>query len=292
MNWNAIPEPARATDEDVLRNLFAAGWFADSGWDSVKELTLGSDATRRAVEGYRVFHGLEGSGVDDDLVTQLMRPRCALPDLIRSEEAGLAQWDRRLASVNCAQDVASLNPLASDVERNLYVQALTEWNKVCGIKLRLVGAYGSANINSGVGPTSGGVLAYSYLPGVNAGAGTKLSQVYGRSINWSPHLLLQVFIHEVGHAIGLDHGPSGSLMQPTASGSILKPQAWDIAQVYARYGNPEAGSDPSPIPGAPPPVPPTPPIVPGEPTETVLEVVGTLGAGRYRIVRDNSFWGA
>jgi hypothetical protein len=44
------------------------------------------------------------------------------------------------------------------------------------------------------------------------------------------------WMHEGGHAIGLLHGPPGSIMQATFDPSIKHPQQWDIAEARQRYG--------------------------------------------------------
>lgn len=289
MDWSAISEASAVKDTQIVERLFEAGYFqADQKWAQVKDFLLTSPTVKAAVEEYRQFHELEGTGVDDALVTQMMRPRCGLPDLVRMEAGGLARWG--FLDVTCCQNLGGLNPLSAEVERQCYIEALANWNEVCGLELKLIETMSAANIQSGIGTTGAGVLAYSYLPGINSGKSVKLTQVYNRATNWARNLLVQVITHEIGHALGLDHGPAGALMQPTADGRIVKPQAWDINQVRQRYGDPKAGKDPSPVPGdpAPVPVPPTGPTIDG----SELVVVGTLAAGRYSLVAKKPTWEA
>ena len=224
------------------------------------------------MEEFRSFHGLPaGDQVDDDLVANLFIPRCGLPDLVRPESAGDCKWP--MLDVTTSHKISGLNPLAAEVEHRLWLQALANWNNVCGLSLTFTDRFDGANIYAQVGSTGSGVLAYSYLP-CGANRNTRLQQVYNRATNWSEKLLLQVITHEIGHAIGLDHGPQGALMQPTANGAITAPQSWDIGQVQSRYGKPS-------------PQPPTPEPHPVPPTGAILNIGSDLAAGAYRLVPVN-----
>lgn len=265
------------TEADSLRRLFDLGYFQGHEWDEVRTFLLGSAQVKRAVEQYRDFHGLRDADViDADMTTSLFLPRCGLPDMARPEEAGLCKWS--FADVTCAMALSGLQPLATDVEQRLYAQALANWNEVCGINLTLIPSMNAANIYSQIGNMSGSTLAYSYLPCGNTTQSTRLQQVYNKATNWTEALLLQVATHEIGHAIGLDHGPSGALMQPTANGKITKPQKWDIEQVQARYGKPK----PKPQP----PVPPTPPSG----MRIIIPAGTVLTEGEYNVTPTGSGW--
>lgn len=276
MDWKEIPPQVALSEEDVIRRLFAAGYLGVE-WDAVRRLAFDAPETRTAIEQYRAFNGVAGD--ESELVNHLMRPRCGLPDQLARADASLCKWP--MLDVTASQQLGGLNPLPTDVEKSIYVEALQNWNEVCGIKLRLIEAFGGTNIYSQPGPCQAGVLAYSYLP-CGASQSSKMAQVYNRATNWTRSLLLQVATHELGHAIGLDHGPQGALMMPTADGRITKPQTWDIAQVRQRYGDPQPGKDPSPVPGET-------PIPTPTPTDGSLVILPqTLVAGRYRLVPDTA----
>lgn len=263
------------TTEDVLRKFYSIGYFQGQEWERVRRFVLGDAEVRQAVEQYREFHELPpGDTVDPALLTDLMMPRCGVPDFVRPAEAGVCKWP--MLKVTAAHRIEGLNPLASEVERSVWLEALAAWNAVCGLQLTYIEDM-NANIYANIGSTDPGVLAYSYLP-CGASQSTRLAQVYNRATNWSRNLLLNVVIHEIGHAIGLDHGPRGSIMQPTANGSITAPQAWDIDQVVSRYGKRTA--------------PPEPPVDPGTPTPQGPRIVvgSDLKAGEYVLVPAPSNW--
>lgn len=277
MDWDQVPAPVKLSEEEVIRQLFTAGWLGTE-WDAVRRLAFDSPETRQAIEQYREFN--EVAGDETQLVESLMRPRCGLPDSLARADASLCKWPH--LDVTAAQNIAGLNPLSADVERQVYIEALTLWNAASGLRLKLL-AYGQGkpNIKSEVGATGAGVLAYSYLP-CGASANDQMGQVYSKSTNWTRNLLLQVVTHEIGHALGLDHGPNGALMQPTADGRITKLSNWDIEQIRQRYKDPAPGKNPSPVPDTQP-VPPTTPT----PTPTdgpVLTLPSTLAPGKYRLV--------
>jgi len=237
---------SEAEKAEVINRLFQFSYMAGADWKDVRDLLMTDEVIKQAVVAYRDFNGLTpGDQIDEELLIQISKPRCSVPDFARSSNANLCQWPKTMARVTLAHRLEGLNPLSAEVERDLVKQACAAWNAVCGINLVVIDDMNSANIYSQVGSTGAGVLAYSFLP-CGANANSRMQQVYSQSTNWNKNILLQVLIHEIGHAIGLDHGPNGALMQPTANGAILKPQAWDIQQAVARYGNPKPAPAPDP----------------------------------------------
>lgn len=266
----------QSSKEDILRKFFALGYFQGEEWDKVRRYVLGDARVQEAVEQYRDKHELPpGNAVDEALITDLMMPRCGVPDFARPAEAGVCKWP--MLDVTASHRIEGLNPLAAEIERAVWLEALAAWNAVCGLRLTFIEDMSRANIYANVGSTDPGVLAYSYLP-CGATPSTRLAQVYNRATNWTRNLLLNVAIHEIGHAIGLDHGPRGCIMQPTANGSITRPQQWDIDQVVSRYGKP---TEPPPQPN-----PPSPPA----PTGQRIVLGSDIKAGHYILVPASPDW--
>lgn len=124
------------------------------------------------------------------------------------------------------------------------------WSGVCGLELVPTTNPGQANVLATSSMIDGpnGILGQSYLPCGNVSQGTQLSQILDSSEGWTEDLLTRVWLHELGHAIGLSHAPigTGAVMEPILT-SLAAPQPWDIQQVVARYGPPSA-----PVPTPPP----------------------------------------
>lgn len=176
------------------------------------------------------------------------RLRCAMPEMSVSA-ATQCKWPMK--DVLYRQQM-TLGGLTSDQIAQAYTQAMNEWNAICGIRLQLHAGTGPINIDAASGHIDGnsGTLAYSYLP-CNSNANSRMTQLFDNAENWTYNWLVEVACHEIGHAIGLDHSPdSHALMYPYShGGSVPKPQAWDIQQAVARYGQPTA--PPQPIPPQP-----------------------------------------
>ncbi len=228
-----MADPSAAlTDEELL---------AKYGW--------GND-----LEQYQEFNGLEPTGVMDAPTQRVLRePRfCSVSD--REGAGGDLKW------AHLAVTLAVTGRLAPRISDEQFAAALAEacgyWNEVCGLQMRVVEQARTANILSDAGAIDRafGVLAWSELPG---GDGRQLGQLYDTAEPWvisaSPGNgqidLVRVACHEIGHAIGLNHGPKGCLMAPTIAG-VRKPVGWDVQEARRRYGPPATLPPPQPTPGA------------------------------------------
>ena len=196
-----------------------------------------------AITTFQGFNGLLQSGeLNDDTLRMLHIARCSCPDFSQSEEA-VAAWPPSMKDANGVYQVrtrhviSGLNPLAAEQEHAAWIEAISNINSVCGAQLTYQES-GHAHISATVGVLDSGTLAYSFLP-IGASNTSTMKQEYNRAVIWTYSLLMQVITHEVMHALGVSHGPPGSLMQPTASGNILRPQEWDIKELQKRYGTPK-----------------------------------------------------
>lgn len=196
-----------------------------------------------SVSEYQKFNRLEETGViDRPTERSLAAPRhCGLPD--RMDLGGqVCYWGSR--SLNCAW-VGTLPNLETDAVVKAIQQAWAAWMAVCGIKVTTTLDRATANIvvtNKRMdGPSR--VLAQAELP---CGQDRQRAVEIDESEPWVTILdppryrvsLVLTLIHEFGHALGLVHGPPGSIMQAQYDASIKRPQGWDIAEAQQRYNAP------------------------------------------------------
>lgn len=201
---------------EVLKKLFERGHFGDKTWDEV----LDEQPPAVAIFGRR---------------------RCALGDFA---SAGTCKWP--MLDVTYSPRIV-LPGLSAAQILQAFQTAAQSWNAVCGIRLALTQNYDAANIYSHDGKIDGksGTLAYSYLP-CGSSKASRMEQVYDSAEAWSYNWLVEVAAHEIGHAIGLSHGPQGSLMYAySAGGRLAGPQTWDINEARNRYGAPTAPPPPT-----------------------------------------------
>ncbi|BBB31136.1 matrix metalloproteinase-15 [Neptunomonas japonica JAMM 1380] len=123
----------------------------------------------------------------------------------------------------------------------------------------------------------GGILAHGYLPQPGSSAAGDIhfdsGDLWTTSFGTPGFDIFQVFTHELGHALGLDHtNVPRSLMNPYYTQAFSGPQADDFAGIQYLYGLPAAGNE-----------------VP-EPASVFLLMIGLLGLiavrKRHKVVSD------
>lgn len=239
--------------QEILKRLFDLGYFGAQLWKEISNLA--PQKLDEAVVQFQEFHGLKPDAfVGPITAAKLFRHRCGLPDFeMRSEDDSICKWPQ--SNVKYASTIRM--PGITDTQAAAaYDEACAQWSAVCGIKMTRVEAK-LANIaaQSGLGKANnldnrGGTLAWSELPcGVTMQ--NQLSQMFDEAEAWTYNMAVAVICHEVGHALGLPHLGNGTLMAPYYNPGITKPQAGDIAEMVARYGNPTALPPPSPTPPQP-----------------------------------------
>ena len=257
------PRPA-CRPEDLKTRLDSLGYIND-------DLSL-------AIHAFQKFNGLTKDGIAGPITEELLfRARCANDDIQRRGEC---KWP--MLNVSYWHDLEFSSLSKSEVNR-AFLDACESWNDVCGINLQPTGNLNSARIYAHAKKIDGrgGTLAWSYLP-CNASRNTRLQQRYDTRENWQRTWLQSVIAHEIGHALGLDHDRSDTLMGAYSSG-IIVPTGRDIAQVVKRYGEPAPKPPPTPVP---PPAPPT-PIPPGD--GPVVEGEVTIDGVPHILVRKTDF---
>lgn len=245
--------------------------------EKIKALFEPSDiatlSDHEVIESYQAKYGLEVDGrLGPVTAREVERPRfCKTPDRLMAKGVR-ARWDHtnwtgtgwkngtpsNMELTYCV--AAALPGMSVQQTHAAFAEALGYWTAVCAVVFTRTDNP-LANLYCQVGAIDGpsSTLAWCELPAGKDTPQTVLRAMFDSGEPWvnsadPPNARIdavRVIAHELGHGLGLDHGPDGNLLAPYYDRTIRKPQAWDIDEVRLRYGPPVPVNSPSQPPGNP-----------------------------------------
>ncbi len=264
----SIRDMSLETFRDKLIYLFNLGHFGSSSFEEIEQkvLDVRSDDFKNAVKSLRQYSSLDGDldnpEFDLDLVDAQSMRQCGCPDILQSaENPRLRGWKQKEITLwhGLSREGRTQMPGRTHIEiTRLVNESLELINQWSGLKIRQVqdgrpDIYCLAVFLDG----GGSVLADMVLPNPEqnnaATAGDRSRQLRGRFDTGDARsyanddFFKKVFIHEVGHALGLGHSNSRSdIMFPSILNTELNPGPGDLNELHARYGQPTPKTDPEP----------------------------------------------
>lgn len=242
MNNDLVQQIADKFGLDENETAIAVKFLKKHGW--LTEET--HQAVEEATKAYQATSGLPPTGeITRQTLRNMALPRCGFPDfpLMTAE----TRWSTKSLTYYVENYVGGLSQSDQD---DLIKMAYDSWSEVADIHFARTANKSQASIviGAGRGRAAGfdgplGILAFAELPqGNNAQLQLMmdLDESWTRTISQDQHaiLFLNVFCHETGHTLGLDHSTMRSaLMYPTYAVGISKPQQQDdVPRIQSLYG--------------------------------------------------------
>lgn len=217
--------------DEILDRLYKLGWIQHGTNPEDTE------SIAKSIKRMQEFYGLVIDGIPGEkTIRALFRQhygRCSLPDVSYARRS-VCKWERQ--NITLLNRITGLRGVSDDEILNCMQHACDEYNRNCQLNLSLVTDQrlacivcegGEGHRDNFDGPM--GTLAWAQLP---CGPDRVLYQKYDRAEKWHFEMLKNVFLHETGHSLGLEHLPVGNVMQPMAEPGLDRLQPGDLRALH------------------------------------------------------------
>jgi hypothetical protein len=177
-------------------------------------------------------------------------PRCTRPEVLAPEAA--YRWPAgETVTVCLREDTVPAGVAVADVEAEI-AYAQSAWSSACAVAFGRVDRPEDARVVIDFEKIDGqwNVLGLTDLPVGDPAAHDRMR--LDSAERWSPAILRQTILHELGHGIGMEHSGPGivAVMAPTLDLSLYGRglQPWDVAFARGLYGPPTPAQAPAPAP--------------------------------------------